>query len=133
MLSSQFFLGPPSATFPRDFATNIPYVFLVFPIPPKCAILRTLTYFTILTTPDGLRFLLFWGLTQHSFAVSYRSYLTLRDGTDRWSRKVGKYKVKLRNVPEERRSHVPRNVSLKLPADLLRNAIPHYVINILAT
>ena len=133
MLSSQFLHGPPSAIFPRDFATNSPCVFLVFPIPPKYALVRTLNYFTVLTTPGGLRSSLFWGLTQHSFTVSYRSYLTLTDGTDRWSRNVGKYKVKLRNVPEEQRSHLLRDESLILRGNLLSCAIPRYVINILAT
>jgi len=32
--------------------------------------------------------------------------LTLADGTGRWSRNVGKYKVKLRNVPEEQGSYL---------------------------
>jgi hypothetical protein len=98
-----------------------PGVFPVFPIPPNCAPLRTLTYCTVLTTPGGLRSSLFWGLTQHSFTVSYQSYLTLTDRAERRSRNVGKYRVMVRNVPEEHRSHLTPhpNGSLKLPGNLL--------------
>jgi hypothetical protein len=62
--------------------------FLIFSIPPKCALLQNLTYLAILTAPGSHRSSHFWGVTQHSLAVTYRSYLTLKDGTDRWSRNV---------------------------------------------
>jgi hypothetical protein len=55
------------------------------------------------------------------FGTTYRlflDWLTLDDGTDRWSRNVGNYKSTTRNIPEERRSS-PRHI--RMDSDLNTN------------
>lgn len=53
--------------------------------------------------------------------------LTLKDGTERFSRNVGKYKSTLHNVWEERRSHWHRGGSLKSRVPLIIFYLDLYV------
>jgi hypothetical protein len=70
-------------------------------------------YIFFLTEPaDNLRSVFFWNFTQRRLVIL--NLLTFEGGADRFPEtSVRNYHFTLRNIPEERRSHLHRNGSLK--------------------
>ena len=62
-------------------------------------------YFVLNETADNLRSVFFWNCTQPRVAIL--NFLTLEGGTDRFPETSARnYHFTLRNIPEERRSHL---------------------------